>query len=499
MNDPHDEFTPYWLRTAMPAPNGGILGKLEEPAANGGLLGRLAEPAPEPWNERPVLPMTPQNLFTLAFGGLSAQPDRPLAASWNDPRLGTHGQTPSAPMTSSLPLPPTPTFPAALPLEHLASSRYWPTAPAPSGGNEEPLARSGARMPSHAADSADRRFSAPPTPASMPGTNPAGYSRADEAALAQHAYDASAKRLQRGVRGRATAPYEPPARDLEADAGEPGVVERIRLNGVDSFYRGTLMGAGRLALMQHHASTPDEPGIDPQTKRWRDQLRKDYPGVLADLARYDRMRRFENPLEFGAAALGQLGGGLPTPESLVGVGAKGATWLARAAKAGLQQGAVNAATDPVVQALNMRAGVQEEYDPWRPAIAGGIGALFGSGVRLGTEAIRAALAHRRRSGAATGTGPSPTTAEPQPRATVADDPQAATPSAPEPRGALAPQGEVTASGSISAPATLHRYLFDHSRSHEVPPVEQRNLAHLQPARGVPEYVQALDTRENMTA
>ncbi len=131
------------------------------------------------------------------------------------------------------------------------------------------------------------------------------------------------------------------------------MIERTRLNGVDALYRGTLIGAGRLALMQHYASTPDEAGIDPQTKRWRDQLRKDYPQVIADLARYDQMRGFGSASELGAAALGQLGDGLPTPESLIGVGAKGASLLWRLAKAGLQQGAVGAAVDPVVQGLNI--------------------------------------------------------------------------------------------------------------------------------------------------
>ena len=221
--------------------------------------------------------------------------------------------------------------------------------------------------------------------------------------MAQQAFDASAKRIVRGVRGRATAPDEPPARNPEADEGEPGLIERVRLNGMDSFYRGTLMGAGRLALMQYYASTPDEPGIDPQTKRGRDQLRKEYPGVVADLARYDRMRRFENPAEFGAAALGQIGGGLPTPESVVGVGAKGVTWLARAIRAGLQQGAVNAATDPVVQGLNMRAGVRDEYDPWRTAAAGATGFVTGAAIKSAADVLggakRVADARERAFGA----------------------------------------------------------------------------------------------------
>ena len=109
--------------------------------------------------------------------------------------------------------------------------------------------------------------------------------------------------------------------------------------------------------------------------------------MVADLARYDRMRLFENRLELGAAALGQIGGGLPTPESLVGVGAKGVTWLARAIRAGLHQGAVNAATDPVVQGLNMRAGVRDEYDPWRTVIAGGLGFVTGAGARSLAERL----------------------------------------------------------------------------------------------------------------
>jgi hypothetical protein len=211
------------------------------------------------------------------------------------------------------------------------------------------------------------------------------YSAADEAALAEEAYGAAARRLERGVRGRATAPYEPPARGPEADAAEPRLIDRIRLNGVDSFYRSTLTGAGRLALMQYYASTPDEPGIDQQTKRWRDQLRKEYPQVLADLARYDRMQRFANPLEFGAAAIGQLGGSLPSPESLFGVGAKGASALWRIGKAGLQQGAINAATDPIVQGLNMRAGVQDQFDWWRPVVAGGAGFVTGAGGKSASE------------------------------------------------------------------------------------------------------------------
>ena len=59
---------------------------------------------------------------------------------------------------------------------------------------------------------------------------------------------------------------------------------------MDGYYRGTLLGAGRLAHMAHLAATPDEPGISPELKRMRDDARREYQRVVLDLARYDRMR-----------------------------------------------------------------------------------------------------------------------------------------------------------------------------------------------------------------
>jgi hypothetical protein len=265
-------------------------------------------------------------------------------------------------------------------LPALSRSYLSPVPQAPSWESIATYPTAGAPQPSP-------ELPSPTACANYGASTPEEPPPADEAAAVEDARRAAAARLARGVRGRAAAPDEPPASAANAETGEPGLIERTRLNGVDSFYRGTLMGAGRLALMQHYASTPDEPGIDPQTKRWRDQLRKDYPQVLADLARYNRMRTFENPAELAAAAIGQLGGGLPTPESLVGVGAKGATWLARLLKAGLQQGAVTAATDPAVQALNIKAGVQDGYDPWRTAAAGATGFVTGAGVKSAAEAL----------------------------------------------------------------------------------------------------------------
>jgi Predicted lipoprotein of unknown function (DUF2380) len=118
-----------------------------------------------------------------------------------------------------------------------------------------------------------------------------------------------------------------------------------------------------------------------------DSLRQEYRQILADLARYDRMRSSANAGDFGATALGQLGGGMLSPESWIGLDAKGANSLSRIVKAGLQQGAVNAITDPAVQGLDIGAGAQDAYDPARTRDAALFGALFGGGSKLGTEAI----------------------------------------------------------------------------------------------------------------
>jgi hypothetical protein len=79
------------------------------------------------------------------------------------------------------------------------------------------------------------------------------------------------------------------------------------------------------------------------------------------------MRSFGSAGEFGAAALGELGGAVLSPESWLGAGVKGASWLGRAGKAALQQGAITGAADPIIQGLNIQAGAQDAYD--RPAPA----------------------------------------------------------------------------------------------------------------------------------
>jgi hypothetical protein len=129
----------------------------------------------------------------------------------------------------------------------------------------------------------------------------------DETAEAEGARHAAATRIgqwrrrnQRPYEGYTAPPPAPPA-----DDGDFG--ERARLNLLDSYYRGSLFGAARLALMKMLNESPDD-GVSPATRRARDELRKEYQQIRADLERYDRMQGYQNPSEFGAAALGQLGG-----------------------------------------------------------------------------------------------------------------------------------------------------------------------------------------------
>jgi hypothetical protein len=182
-----------------------------------------------------------------------------------------------------------------------------------------------------------------------------------------------------------TAPPSAPQQD------EIDLSERRRLNFLDAYYRGGLAGAGRLALLARLEEMPDD-GISPATKRVRDELRKEYRQIVADLERYERMPWFQSPSEFGAAALGRLGGGMLSPESLASLGTlssgvQGGKALWNAGKAALKNGILFGGTDPVVQGLNIKAGVQDEYSPLRTFVIAGLGALFGGGAQLGTEAL----------------------------------------------------------------------------------------------------------------
>lgn len=174
--------------------------------------------------------------------------------------------------------------------------------------------------------------------------------------------------------------------DADSQAGDPGLLERARLNAAHSFYRGTLAGASDLANMNHIVHLDDK-DISPEQKKWREGVRGKYADVVADLGRYDLIRPWGTTTEGALALAGQIGGGIASPESLLGWGAKGASLAIRTAKAALQQGAITAAADPIVQGLNIAGGVQQKYEPLQTVTSFGVGAIIGGGLHIGGELI----------------------------------------------------------------------------------------------------------------
>lgn len=157
------------------------------------------------------------------------------------------------------------------------------------------------------------------------------------------------------------------------------MAERQRLNRQDAFYRNSLPGAARLKLMADLYANPDGPEVPPERKKVHDDLRKEYVGVLADLAAYDEMQPFGNTLEAFVSLQGQLEGTLIDPTNWIGWGAAGRTVSRRVLSAGVQQGAISAAVDPAIQQLNIQTGIRQEWDPIQTAMAFGFGAVLGGG------------------------------------------------------------------------------------------------------------------------
>lgn len=117
-------------------------------------------------------------------------------------------------------------------------------------------------------------------------------------------------------------------RQREAEASGDGLAERARLDFMNSYYRGTVFGAGRLAAMARVVTTPEDQLTDSEKairKPWTDE----YNGIVADLDRYDKLKPWGTTMEGLAALGGTLAGGMMSPESYAGAPARGATWLTR--------------------------------------------------------------------------------------------------------------------------------------------------------------------------
>jgi len=225
-----------------------------------------------------------------------------------------------------------------------------------------------------------------------------------QASEASQARETATRSRQRVQPPTISAPeYKPPAEgenpfaQFVNDPKDDGIalMERLRLNRQDSYYRSSLAGSMRLAALSHIASTPDGPDVDPDRKRVNDEQRDEYHKITADLAAHDLLKPWDTTLEAAAAFGGQLEGTLISPESWIGWGAKGATWLGRAARAGLQQAGIQAATDPAVQALNTAAGVQQGGWDWqRTVVSAGLGFLIGGGGHVAGEGLEKVIGPR---------------------------------------------------------------------------------------------------------
>ena len=212
--------------------------------------------------------------------------------------------------------------------------------------------------------------------------------------------------------GNATPESDSSQPAAEGTASKPGLMERARLNAVESYYRNTITGSLTLAnlaaikrmrldsvsdedIIRRTHMVPDLPAVANETpaqiattrKQWFDAQIEKYDSIVADLARFDRMRPWSSTFEGAVAFGGQIGGSLLSPESYIGAAAPGASFAVRTMSAMAQQGAIQAAVNPFVQWARIRAGDQKEFDPLAWALAGGTGAIVGGGLHIGGEIL----------------------------------------------------------------------------------------------------------------
>ncbi|WP_375408501.1 LPD38 domain-containing protein [uncultured Methylobacterium sp.] len=229
--------------------------------------------------------------------------------------------------------------------------------------------------------------------------------------------------LDAGAQPAAPAPVReaevnPFAERLKADPsiGEVSNLERARLDAVESYARGTLLGAGNMPVLQRDAvgggEATDEFGNIVGTIPASPMAGKRLETIREDLARQETMRGFEGPLEGMSALAGSLGGSLASPESFINrlpgltslsesVIGKGAARVftdgfsnlaARIGGAGATQGVVQGAVNPAVQALENKTGARDGYSPGEVvgAVAGGV--LIGGVMHSAGEVVSALVA-----------------------------------------------------------------------------------------------------------
>lgn len=222
--------------------------------------------------------------------------------------------------------------------------------------------------------------------------------------------------------------------DSDENPSDVNLLERARLNRVDAYYRGSLAGASSLMTMSQIAKLREQGAGDEdiiktvrgvptfnvggmrklspeesleRQKMWLKEQETAYNSVISDLSKYDRIKpwttdawgtaaKATNPIVFfsspeairGLFALsGQLAGNMQSPESWLSPSSKLAMLPARVAFTGAVQGAIQAATDPLVQTMNIKSGVQKEYSLARTALSAGLGVIVGGGLHMGGELL----------------------------------------------------------------------------------------------------------------
>ncbi len=169
------------------------------------------------------------------------------------------------------------------------------------------------------------------------------------------------------------------------NAERPSLSERLRLNAVDSYYRGTIAGTIDLYDIYRRSHLADGEEETPDRRIEIDLYRPIHDKIRADLDAFDRMASSQNFGEAAAALSGQLGPSFITPETYIALPVRGATLLARAISAGLKQAGLEALIDPVLQQLSIKAHVQQEYDPHRTLERAGLRFATGAALRVPTD------------------------------------------------------------------------------------------------------------------
>lgn len=205
----------------------------------------------------------------------------------------------------------------------------------------------------------------------------------------------------------------------------PGLLDRFVGNLKDS-RQNTLGGAASTALVADQANNPRPPVEAPASDdpferaafRTRSQLlggnfdpatmqeraRSELDDRINDQIAYKAMPSYQGILEGGAALAGQVVGGALSPENLAfpeitawasPVWRASHPFVSSLISFGLGQAAVQAASDPVKQALEIKAGLRKEFDATETALAVPMGFAFGAGIKafehVGSAAFRATV------------------------------------------------------------------------------------------------------------